>query len=37
VGQRERRARSEFSSRFAAFASPQAQARFEMLTAGVHS
>jgi CHAD domain-containing protein len=37
VGQRERRARSEFSGRFAAFASPQAQARFEMLTAGVHS
>jgi CHAD domain-containing protein len=37
VGQRERRARSEFFSRFATFASPQAQARFEMLTAGVHS
>jgi CHAD domain-containing protein len=37
VGQRERRARGEFSSRFAAFASPEAQARFEALTAGTHS
>jgi len=37
VGQRERRARSEFSSRFAAFASPQARARFEELTASAHS
>ena len=37
VGQRERRARSEFSSRFAAFASRQAQARFEVLTASTHS
>jgi len=37
VGQRERRARSEFSSRFAAFASRQAQARFEVLAAGARS
>ena len=37
VGQRERRARSEFSSRFAAFASRQAQARFEVLAAGAGS
>jgi CHAD domain-containing protein len=37
VGQRERRARSEFSSRFAEFASHHAQARFEALTASVHS
>jgi CHAD domain-containing protein len=37
VGQRERHARSEFSSRFAAFASSQAQARFEVLTASAHS
>jgi len=37
VGQRERRARSEFSSRFTAFASRQAQARFEVLTASAHS
>jgi len=36
VGQRERRARSEFSSRFAAFASRQAQERFEVLTASTH-
>jgi len=34
VGERERQARSEFSSRFAAFASPQARARFAALTAG---
>jgi CHAD domain-containing protein len=37
VGQREQRARSEFSSRFAAFSSPQARARFEVLTAGAGS
>ena len=37
VGQRERQARSEFSSRFAAFASHQAQARFEVLTASARS
>ncbi|HET7245074.1 MAG TPA: CHAD domain-containing protein [Streptosporangiaceae bacterium] len=37
VGQRERRAHSEFSSRFAAFASSHAQARFEVLTASAHS
>ena len=37
VGQREREARSEFSSRFAAFASPEARARFEVLTASAHS
>jgi CHAD domain-containing protein len=37
IGQRERQARSEFSSRFAAFASPQAQARFEALTASARS
>jgi CHAD domain-containing protein len=36
VGQRERRARGEFSGRFAAFASHQAQARFEVLTASPH-
>jgi CHAD domain-containing protein len=34
IGERERQARSEFSSRFAAFASPQARARFAALTAG---
>ena len=37
VGERERRARSEFSGRFAAFASRQAQARFDMLAAGARS
>ena len=37
VGQRERRARSEFSSRFAEFASHHAQARFEVLTASARS
>ena len=37
VGQRERRARSEFSGRFAAFSSPQARARFEVLTASADS
>jgi CHAD domain-containing protein len=37
VGERERRARREFSSRFAAFSSPQARARFEVLTAGAGS
>jgi CHAD domain-containing protein len=37
VGQRERRARSEFSSRFAEFASRHAQARFEALTASARS
>jgi CHAD domain-containing protein len=37
VGQRERQARSEFSSRFAAFSSRQARARFEVLTAGAGS
>jgi CHAD domain-containing protein len=34
VGRRERRARSEFASRFAAFASPPTQARFRALTPG---
>ena len=34
VGRRERRARGEFASRFAAFASPPAQARFRALTLG---
>ena len=37
VGERERRARSEFSSRFAAFSSRQAQERFEVLTASAHT
>jgi CHAD domain-containing protein len=37
VGQRERRARSEFSSRFATFASPPAQQRFRALVAGARS
>ena len=37
VGQRERRARSEFSSRFAEVASHHAQARFEVLTASARS
>ncbi len=37
VGQRERRARKEFSSRFAAFSGHQARARFEVLTAGAGS
>ena len=37
IGQRERQARGEFSSRFAAFASRQAQARFEALTASARS
>jgi hypothetical protein len=37
VGERERRARSEFSGRFAAFASPQARARFAALAAGAGS
>jgi CHAD domain-containing protein len=34
VGERERRARSEFSGRFAAFASREARARFAVLAAG---
>jgi CHAD domain-containing protein len=37
VGERERRARSEFSSRFAAFASPRAGAQFDVLTAGARA
>jgi CHAD domain-containing protein len=37
IGQRERQARSEFASRFAAFASEPAQARFRALVAGAGS
>jgi CHAD domain-containing protein len=37
VGQRERRARGEFASRFAAFASQPAQERFRALVAGARS
>jgi CHAD domain-containing protein len=37
VGQRERQARGEFASRFAAFASEPAQARFRALVAGAGS
>jgi CHAD domain-containing protein len=37
VGQRERRARGEFASRFAAFASRPAQERFRALVAGARS
>ncbi len=37
VGERERRARSEFSGRFAAFASREARARFGALAAGAGS
>jgi hypothetical protein len=37
VGEREREARSEFSGRFATFASPEAQARFGALAAGARS
>ena len=37
VGGRERRARSEFSGRFAAFASREARARFQVLAAGAGS
>ena len=37
IGQRERRARGEFASRFAAFASRPAQERFRALVAGAGS
>jgi CHAD domain-containing protein len=37
IGQRERRARGEFASRFAAFASPPARERFRALVAGARS
>lgn len=37
VGEREREARSEFSGRFATFASPEARARFGALAAGARS
>ena len=37
IGERERRARSEFSGRFAAFSSREAQARFGALAAGARA
>jgi hypothetical protein len=37
IGQRERQARGEFASRFAAFASRPAQERFRALAAGAGS